>query len=430
LKKEISIGLLGLGVVGSGVIKIVEDHQEDLQHQLGCGVKVEKVLVRDMEKARKIAVDETLLTTNSADVLDNPNIDVIIEVMGGVDTAREYILTALKAKKHVVTANKDLIALHGPELEETARENGCDLFYEASVGGGIPLLRPLSDGLVSDRINQVMGIINGTTNYILTKMDKEGQSYEDALQKAQELGFAESDPTADVEGLDAARKMVILARLSFFTDVELDDVEVSGISTLALEDIEYGNKLNLTMKLIGFANRHDNKIEVSVQPTFLSKDHPLASVNDEFNAVYVSGEQVGETMFYGPGAGSLPTATAVMSDVVATIKNMLLGVNGKKFVKTRFEKQLAPVEERFGQFYLRLRVKDETGAFASISDLFNKLGISFERILQTPVDKGAAEIVVVTHKTSLANFQNAMEQLKDLHVIETVESSYRVEGDA
>ncbi|MEI3609495.1 homoserine dehydrogenase [Pseudogracilibacillus sp. SO10305] len=430
MKKEISIGLLGLGVVGSGVIKIVEDHQEDLQHQLGCGVKVEKVLVRDMEKARKIAVDETLLTTNSADVLDNPNIDVIIEVMGGVDTAREYILTALKAKKHVVTANKDLIALHGPELEETARENGCDLFYEASVGGGIPLLRPLSDGLVSDRINQVMGIINGTTNYILTKMDKEGQSYEDALQKAQELGFAESDPTADVEGLDAARKMVILARLSFFTDVELDDVEVSGISTLALEDIEYGNKLNLTMKLIGFANRHDNKIEVSVQPTFLSKDHPLASVNDEFNAVYVSGEQVGETMFYGPGAGSLPTATAVMSDVVATIKNMLLGVNGKKFVKTRFEKQLAPAEERFGQFYLRLRVKDETGAFASISDLFNKLGISFERILQTPVDKGAAEIVVVTHKTSLANFQNAMEQLKDLHVIETVESSYRVEGDA
>src|SRR5699024_4272410 len=426
----ISIGLLGLGVVGSGVIKIVEDHQEDLQHQLGCGVKVEKVLVRDMEKARKIAVDETLLTTNSADVLDNPNIDVIIEVMGGVDTAREYILTALKAKKHVVTANKDLIALHGPELEETARENGCDLFYEASVGGGIPLLRPLSDGLVSDRINQVMGIINGTTNYILTKMDKEGQSYEDALQKAQELGFAESDPTADVEGLDAARKMVILARLSFFTDVELDDVEVSGISTLALEDIEYGNKLNLTMKLIGFANRHDNKIEVSVQPTFLSKDHTLASVNDEFNAVYVSGEQVGETMFYGLGAGSLQTATAVMSDVVATIKNMLLGENGKKFVKTRFEKQLAPAEERFGQFYLRLRVKDETGAFASISDLFNKLGISFERILQTPVDKGAAEIVVVTHKTSLANFKNAMEQFNELHVIETIESSYRVEGDA
>src|SRR5690625_3374749 len=275
-----------------------------------------------MEKARKIAVDETLLTTNSADVLDNPNIDVIIEVMGGVDTAREYILTALKAKKHVITANKDLIALHGPELEKAAHENGCDLFYEASVGGGIPLLRGLTDGLVSDRINQVMGIVNGTTNYILTKMANEGQSYEDALQKAKELGFAEADPTADVDGLDAARKMVILARLSFLTNVDLDDVEVEGISKLDLSDIELGKKLDLTMKLIGFANRNDNQIEVSVQPTFLSKNHPLAAVSDEFNAVYVNGEAVGETMFYGPGAGSLPTATAVMADGVAAIKNI------------------------------------------------------------------------------------------------------------
>src|SRR5699024_4748339 len=233
-----------------------------------------------------------------------------------------------QAKKHVVTANKDLIALHGPELEAVAFKNGCDLFYEASVGGGIPLLRGLSDGLVSDRIQQVMGIVNGTTNYILTKMDQEGQSYEDALQKAQELGFAEADPTADVDGLDAARKMVILARLCFFTNVELDDVEVEGISNISLTDIDYGNKLDLAMKLIGFANRQDGEIDVSVEPTFLSKNHPLTSVNDEYNAVYVDGENVGETMFYGPGAGSLPTATAVMSDVVEAMKNMLLGVNG------------------------------------------------------------------------------------------------------
>ncbi|MBO1004680.1 homoserine dehydrogenase [Pseudogracilibacillus auburnensis] len=430
MEKDVSIGLLGLGVVGSGVIKIVEDHQEELQHQLGRGVKVEKVLVRDIEKARQIEIDHRLLTTNCEDVLANPDIDVVVEVMGGVENARKYILEALQAKKHVVTANKDLIALHGPELEETARQNGCDLFYEASVGGGIPLLRGLSDGLVSDRIQQVMGIVNGTTNYILTKMAKEGQSYEDALQKAQELGFAEADPTADVEGLDAARKMVILARLSFFTNVELEDVEVEGISKLSLTDIEYGKKLDLTMKLIGFANRHDNQIEVSVQPTFLSKSHPLASVNDEYNAVYVNGEAVGETMFYGPGAGSLPTATAVMSDVVEAIKNMLLGVNGKKFVKPRFEKELTPSDKRFGQFYLRLHVKDEIGAFASISDLFNRLDISFERILQTPSEKGFAEIIVVTHKTSLENFQNAMKKLDELQVIDTVESYFRVEGDA
>lgn len=329
-----------------------------------------------------------------------------------------------------VTANKDLIALHGPELEAAASENGCDLFYEASVGGGIPLLRPLSDGLVSDRISQVMGIVNGTTNYILTKMDENGEDYEDALRDAQDLGFAESDPTADVEGLDAARKMVILARLSFLTDVELDDVEVEGISKLSLTDLDYGKKLGLTMKLIGFANRSDNQIEVSVQPTFLSNKHPLASVKNEYNAVYVSGEAVGETMFYGPGAGSLPTATAVMSDVVATIRNLLLGVNGKQFVKPSFKKELTPDSNRFSQFYLRLHVKDELGAFASISDLFNKMGISFERILQTPSSNNDyAEVVVVTHETSKENFQNALAQLDELNVVETVESYFRVEGD-
>lgn len=430
MKKDVSIGLLGLGVVGSGVIKIVEDHQEDLQHQLGCGVKVDKVLVRDMEKARKIEVDERILTTDCADVLDNPDIDVVIEVMGGVDVARDYILRALKAKKHVVTANKDLIALHGPELEQTAKENGCDLFYEASVGGGIPLLRGLSDGFVSDRIQQVMGIVNGTTNYILTKMDKEGQSYEDALQKAQELGFAEADPTADVEGLDAARKMVILARLSFFTNVELDDVDVEGISNVSATDIDYGKKLDLTMKLIGFASRQDHQIDVSVEPTFIAKTHPLASVNDEYNAVYVSGENVGETMFYGPGAGGLPTATAVMSDVVEAIKNMGLGVNGKQFVIPRFKKELTPADKRFSQYYLRLRVKDEIGAFASISELFNQLGISFERILQTPRKDEFAEIIVVTHTASNENFATALKQLDELNVVETVKSYYRVEGDA
>ncbi|HLR64876.1 MAG TPA: homoserine dehydrogenase [Pseudogracilibacillus sp.] len=427
--KEVSVGLLGLGVVGSGVQQIINEHQEELTHQLGCQVKIEKVLVRDLEKAKKSGTDEALLTTDSHDLLNNDKIDVVVEVMGGIDTAYTYIKEALMNKKHVVTANKDLIALHGPELESIARENGCDLMYEASVGGGIPLLRPLLDGLVSDRINQVMGIVNGTTNYILTKMDKEGQSYDDALQKAQELGFAEADPTADVEGLDAARKMVILARLSFFTNVSLDDVEVNGISTLDLKDIEYGNKLGLTMKLIGFANRQGQKVEISVQPTFLSDTHPLASVNNEYNAVYVRGEAVGETMFYGPGAGSLPTATAVMSDVVQVIKNKLLGVNGQNFIDARFEKEITPEAERYSQFYLRLSVKDELGAFASISDLFNQEGISFERISQTPHNGGLAEIVVVTHNTSLENFKNTLNKLNDLSVVQTVESYFRVEGD-
>lgn len=430
MRKEISIGLLGFGVVGSGVVKIIEDHQEDLVHQIGRPIKVEKILVRDIEKAREQAIDTSVLTTDASDVLDNPKIDVIVEVMGGIDLAREHIIHALKAKKHVVTANKDLIALHGQELEKIARDNSCDLLYEASVGGGIPLLRGLSDGLVSDRIQQVMGIINGTTNYILTKMDQEGQSYDDALKKAQELGFAESDPTADVGGLDAARKMVILARLSFFTNVILDDVDIKGISDIDLVDIEYGNQLNLTLKLIGFANRVNDTVDVSVEPTFLSETHPLASVNNEYNAVYVNGENVGETMFYGPGAGSLPTATAVMSDVVEAIKNKLLGVNGKRLVAPIYEKKLTPDSEKYSQFYIRLRVKDELGAFASISDLFHQQGISFERILQTPAKQGHAEVVLVTHKTSIANFKKALTSLDQLPVVEEVASHFRVEGDA
>lgn len=431
MDKNISIGLLGLGVVGSGVIKLIEDYQEDLTHQLGCGVRVDRVLVRNIEKARTINIDESILTLDPNDVLNNPNIDVIVEVMGGVEEARQHILAAFEAKKHVITANKDLIALHGPELEAAAEENGCDLLYEASVGGGIPLLRGLTDGLVSDRIQQVMGIVNGTTNYILTKMDTEGATYEEALKKAQELGFAESDPTADVEGLDAARKMVILSRLSFLTDVELDDVEVNGISNISQSDLQYGKQLGYSMKLIGFANRRDDNVEISVQPTLLANTHPLASVKNEYNAVYINGESVGETMFYGPGAGSLPTATAVMADVVAVIKNIKLGVNGQQFVKPRFEKIRTPDDQKFSQFYVRLHVKDEVGAFAVISELFNQMKISFERIIQTPSSQNElAEIVFVTHETSLDNFQHALQKLESLNVIETIKSYFRVEGDA
>lgn len=430
--KEISVGLLGLGTVGSGVIQLIENNQEELVHQLGCGVNVKSVLVRDLDKARNVQVDPTCLTTNPDDVLNNPAIDVIIEVMGGIDETREHMLKAFKAKKHVVTANKDLMALHGPELQSAASQHGCDLFYEASVAGGIPIIRGLADGLVPDRIQKVMGIVNGTTNYILTKMDDEGASYKEALKDAQDLGFAEADPTADVEGLDAARKMAILARLAFSTSVDLKDVEVRGISNLALEDLEYGRQLGLTMKLIGYANFKNNQVEVSVQPTFLSNKHPLAAVKDEYNAVYVNGEAVGETMFYGPGAGSLPTATAVISDVVAVIRNLLLGVNGKRFITPRYEKVLKTPDQRYGQYYFRLHVKDEVGAFTIISSLFNKLNISFERILQAPIkqDKqnGLAEVIVVTYDTTLENCNNVLEELKNVDVVIDVKSYFRIEG--
>ncbi|SEP83896.1 homoserine dehydrogenase [Virgibacillus subterraneus] len=432
MEKNISVGLLGLGTVGSGVVQIVEGHQEELVHQLGCGVTIKSILVCDVEKDRNVQVNPATLTTNPEAVLADPEIDIIIEVMGGIDEAREHILRAFKAKKHVVTANKDLMALHGPELQYAAKQNGCDLFYEASVAGGIPIIGGIVDGLASDRIEKVMGIVNGTTNYILTKMDDEGVAYEDALKEAQELGFAEADPTGDVGGLDAARKMAILARLAFSTSVDLADVEVDGIEGLALEDLLFGRQLGLKMKLIGFADFQDKQIEVSVQPTFLPENHPLAAVKNEYNAVYVNGKAVGETMFYGPGAGSLPTATAVMSDVTAVIKNMLLGVTGQQVVTPRYDKVLKSPEQRFGQYYFRIHVQDRSGTFTEISSLFNELDISFERILQDPIkndkENGLAEVIVVTHQTTLEKINQALEKLAKVDVVEEVKSYFRIEG--
>ncbi|WP_110928603.1 homoserine dehydrogenase [Bacillus massiliglaciei] len=428
--KAISIGLLGLGTVGSGVVKIIESHQDKLMHQIGCPVKVSKVLVKNMEKERAVAIDKNLLSSRPEEVLEDPEIDVIIEVMGGIEETREYILQALQNKKHVVTANKDLMALYGAELLQTATENECDLFYEASVAGGIPILRGLTDGLSSDRITKMMGIVNGTTNFILTKMSKEGRPYEEVLKEAQELGFAESDPTADVEGLDAARKMAILATLGFSMNVELDDVMVEGITNISEEDLEYSKTLGYTMKLIGMASRSGNNVEVSVQPALLAESHPLASVNNEYNAVYVYGEAVGETMFYGPGAGSLPTATAVVSDLVAVLKNLRLGVNGRSAISPQFPKSLKRSDEIFAKFFIRLHVKDEVGVLAKITNIFAEHGVGFDKILQLPLtDHGASEIVLVTHKASMAAFEQIKQKLNDFEMVNQIKSTYRVEGE-
>lgn len=430
MTKPISVGLLGLGTVGSGVVKIIENHQDKLIHQVGCPIEVKKVLVRDLHKERDVEIDSRLLTTDVKEVVNNPEIDVIIEVMGGVEETRKHLLDALSNRKHIVTANKDLMALHGSELLAVASENNCDLFYEASVAGGIPILRSLVDGLSSDRITKMMGIVNGTTNFILTKMCKQGASYEEVLVEAQRLGYAEADPTSDVEGLDAARKMAILARLGFLMDIELGDVQVRGITGVTEEDLNYGKRLGYTMKLVGLAHRDGDKVEVSVQPTLLPDSHPLASVNDEYNAVYVYGEAVGETMFYGPGAGSLPTATAVVSDLVAVVKNMRMKINGRSAVVPQYDKRLKSPCEIYSKYFLRIHVKDQVGAFAKITSIFAEHGVSFEKILQLPL-KGSklAEIVIVTHEASLKDYEEILQKLRDLEVVYEVKSSYRVEGE-
>jgi homoserine dehydrogenase len=427
--KPIKVGLLGLGTVGTGVVRIVEGHQEDLQRQTGSPIEIVKILVQDKAKSRNISVNSDKLTENPWEIIDNPDIDVIVEVMGGVSVTKDYILSALNKGKHVVTANKDLMAIHGPDILAKAAEKGCDVFYEASVAGGIPIIRTLVESFSSDRINKIMGFVNGTTNYILTKMSQEGAAYDDVLKEAQQLGYAESDPTSDVEGLDAARKMTILATLGFHSKVLLSDVEVKGISSVSKEDIQYGKKLGYEVKLLGIAERHDDHISVSVQPTMVKHSHPLASVNGVYNAVYIYGDAVGETMFYGPGAGELPTATSVVADLVAVARNLKLGVNGRQTFAAYKEKKMKTDEQISSKNFILLHVEDKAGVLAQITQIFAQHEVSLESVLQHPnANNPKAEIIIITHDANQASMKKVLKQFESMEVIHSVKSLYRVEG--
>lgn len=427
--KPVKVGLLGLGTVGTGVVRIVEGHQEDLQSQVGSPIIIEKVLVQNKTKSRNIAIDSSKLTEDPWEIINNPDIDVIVEVMGGTTSTKEYILEALASGKHIVTANKDLMALHGQEILAKAQEHGCDVLYEASVAGGIPIIRTLVDGFSSDRITKIMGIVNGTTNYILTKMSQEGASYDDVLKEAQDLGYAEADPTSDVEGLDAARKMTILASLGFRAKVELDDVSVQGMSSVSREDILYAKRLGYEVKLLGIAERQDDQFSISVQPTMVKQSHPIASVNGVYNAVYVYGEAVGETMFYGAGAGEMPTATSIVSDLVAVVRNLKLGVNGKQGLLTYKEKKLKTDEQISSKYFLLLHVDDRAGVLARITQVFADFEVSLESVLQQPnPNNPEAEIIVITHDANKAAINKVLRSFESLEVIRKVKSVYRVEG--
>jgi len=427
--KPIKVGLLGLGTVGTGVVRIVEGHQEDLQRQTGAAIEIVKILVQDKNKTRSIAVDPDKLTENPWDIVGDPDIDVIVEVMGGVSAAKDHILSALASGKHVVTANKDLMALHGAEILAQAAEKSCDVLYEASVAGGIPIIRTLVEGFSSDRITKIMGIVNGTTNYILSKMSQEGAAYADVLKEAQQLGYAEADPTSDVEGLDAARKMTILATLGFHANVALSDVGAKGISQISKEDIQYGKQLGYTVKLLGIAENNDGHISVSVQPTLVKNSHPLASVNGVFNAVYVYGEAVGETMFYGPGAGELPTATSVVADLVAVVRNLKLGVNGRRVLAPYKEKKLKTDEQIAYKNFILLQVEDKAGVLAQITQIFARHEVSLESVVQHPdAGKPQAEIIIITHDANQASMKKVLAEFGSMDVIHAIKSVYRVEG--
>ena len=429
MKKEINIGLLGFGVVGSGVAQILLNHQTDLQHKLGVSVQIKKVMVRNIDKDRDTSLAKDIFTTSLDDILSDDSIDLIVEVMGGTTDAKDAIERSLQAGKGVVTANKDVMAEVGPKLLKIADENGCDLFYEASVGGGIPLIRTLEDGLASDRIHALTGIVNGTTNFMLTKMKEENMSYDAALALATELGFAEADPTADVDGLDAARKMVILASLAFSTEVKLEDVYVRGIREIKDGDVELADRFGYTVKLAGTAKKDENGIEVAVEPVFLPNAHPLASVNNEMNAAYVYGDAVGETMFYGPGAGSLPTATSVTGDIVAACRNLLLGVNGKRKHAPQYERKVKEDAQKYSRYFHRIRVKDEVGVLTHLTSIYSDNGASLATVIQQMDENNETDLIIITHEISRKQHLDILDTLKQTDSVLGLSSYYRVEGE-
>ena len=347
-------------------------------------------------------------------------------LMGGVEPARTYILQALEAGKNVVTANKDLLAEHGQELMEAAERNHCDLCFEAAVGGGIPIIRPLKECLAGNEITEVMGIVNGTTNYILTKMTQEGWDFDDALKEAQRLGFAEADPTADVEGLDAGRKMAILASIAFHSRVTFKDVDVKGITKITAKDIQYAKEFGYTLKLLGVARNEEGKMEVGVSPMMIPSTHPLANVNDSFNAVFVHGDAVDDAMFQGRGAGEFPTASAVVGDLISVARDMQYDCCGRIGCSCYKNLSMKPAGEARHKYFLRLIVEDRTGILAGVAGVLGNNGVSINQVIQKPAVNGVAELVVITDKVETRHLNDAMMIFGEMSMIREVASVIRV----
>ncbi len=426
-QREIGVGLLGMGTVGRGVYRILNDNKIIIEKRAGVPIAIKKVLVRDTAKNRDIEIPDGLLTTNIDDILDDPDIDIVVELLGGIRPALEYSLRALGKNKSLVTANKDMIALHGQELFAAAEAVRRDLFFEGSVAGGIPIIRPLKECLAANRITRVIGIINGTTNYMLTRMTKEGLGFRQALEEAQALGYAEADPSADVEGYDAARKLAILASIAFNTRIPLEQVYVEGVTKITAEDIAYAANLNYVIKLLGIARESAEGVEVRVHPTLLPKNHPLASVNDVFNAIFVTGDAVGDVMFYGRGAGEMPTASAVAADVMNAARNLNNDCPGMTGCTCFEEKQIKAMGLTATEYYIRIDVADKPGVLASIAYIFGNNNVSLASVIQHTSGK-SAELVLITHEVFEQNLQTALKGIKELPVVNEISNVIRVEG--
>ena len=430
-KKIIRAALLGFGTVGTGVYKVLQKQKEDMIPKLGSQIEIKKILVRNLEKAAAKVEDPAVLTNNWDEIVNDPEIDIVIELIGGIEPARSYILAAINAGKHVVTANKDLIAVHGKELLDAAEAHHVDFLFEAAVAGGIPIIRPLKECLAGNHMAEVMGIVNGTTNFILTKMTQDGMEFKDALALATELGYAEADPTADIEGLDAGRKVAILASVAFNSRVVFDDVYIEGITKISAKDIRYAKEMGCAIKLLGVARNTDTGVEAYVCPMLIPNDHPLATVNDSYNAVFVHGDAVEDAMFFGRGAGELPTASAVVGDIFDIVRNIVANCCGRIGCTCYKQLPVKKMEDTYNRYFLRLHVEDRCGVLAEMTEVFAKYHVSIAQIIQRDSqsqDDHLAEVVVITAKVREGDFKTAVQELSNKSSVKRISKTIRVYG--
>ncbi len=423
--KKAGIAILGLGVVGGGVYKILTEKREYFKKTQGLDVTVEAVMEKNLERALSLGIKKENVASSIEEVVTNPNVDVVVEVIGGIEPSKTFVLKALKSGKTVVTSNKELFAKHWPELEKAAKSNNAGLFFEASCVGGVPIIRTLIDGMQANEIQSIKGIINGTTNYILTKMTYEGSSYEEALKEAQRLGYAEFNPTADVEGFDATYKLSILSSLAFNTKVSIEKVYREGITEVDKKDIAYGKEMGYTLKLLAIGKRTKSGIEVRVHPTFIRSENPLASVNDSFNAVTLDGDSVGEVMLYGRGAGDLPTGSAIVSDVIFALKHS--DYYYTPFKNEEKAKEAKFVSDFYSKYYIRLSVKDQAGVLAKVSGIFSKCGISMKEVKQASLCGEMAEVIITTHECLESAMKKALVKFGELKEVSSVDGFVRIE---
>lgn len=425
-KQKIKIGLLGAGTIGGSVIKFLQANADVISQRANADIEIKNILVLPREIP---ALHERNLpaTSNYDEILNDPEIKIVIELMGGINPAKDFILQAMNHGKNVVTANKDVVAQFGGELFEAAEKNNVDFLFEASVGGAIPIIMPLKRSLTANKITEVLGIVNGTTNYMLTKMAADGVDYDTVLKEAQAKGYAERNPAADVEGKDAARKIAILASIAFNSRVTFDNVSIEGITKITPQDISHADKLGYVVKLLAIGKESELGIDVRVHPVLLQKSHPLANVNGVLNAIFVRGVPIGEAMFYGPGAGE-PTASAVISDIIEIVRGIQLNSSGRFGCTCYDTKKFCPIEETVSSYYMRLLVDDKPGVLGQIATTFGNAGVSLHSVMQSdcaPTDH--AEIIVVTHAVKHKNILQAQANLKNLDVVDDILSIIRVE---